>query len=338
MARVEFSGRDLEEAIASAAAALNLPPEKVKFNLLTMGSKGFLGLGRKPARISVDPDDPALSLDDEGEGKSPAPKRPPAGEGLPPKTTAPAAPKEEKPKAAPASRDKRPEAPKPAPPRPEAKPLDWSHVPPPPTRPGPGESESPADDPEAQLAQELVREIVSRMGLEARLSARRLGSRLVVALDSPDNAILIGSRGATLEALQLLAAKILLRRTRTAESPADESRLVLDVADYRARRQTQLLDNLKALAGEVRSSGRPQTLGGLGPAERRLALMALKPFKDLNIAAARGREGLVITPAAGQRPPHSPRSRRPRRGDGPGQKSPPDANRRPPRRRPPLRL
>jgi predicted RNA-binding protein Jag len=65
VARVEFQGRDLSEAIAQAAEALDLPPETLKFQVLAMGAKGFLGLGRRKARIAVDPDDPTLDMDDD---------------------------------------------------------------------------------------------------------------------------------------------------------------------------------------------------------------------------------------------------------------------------------
>lgn len=352
---VEFIGKDLEEAIASAAASLNLPPEKVKFSLLTMGSKGFLGLGRRKARISVDPADPALSLGgEEKASKEPSPpaaarpdktvlntaelsqKSDEAGSGAsqdnrdkrPPKADKPSKvdklPKTNKPpKAArlekPAAEDRK-KAPVDGQAGPaetvEVKALDWAHVPPPLTQPGPGETElaNSPDDQTGQMAEAVVREIIGRMGLEVQCRRLRIGSRLVITLDSPDNALLIGNRGSTLEAIQLLAAKIFLRRSKSTEAtPGCEDRLILDVADYRSRRQAQLLENLRSLAEEARSSRQPQALGGLNPAERRLVMLALRPFKDLIITPGGGRDGLTITVAAGQRAQRPPRPRRPHR-------------------------
>lgn len=338
---VEFTGKDLEEAIASAAASLNLPPEKVKFNVLTMGSRGLFGLGRRKARISVDPADPALNLDEAQEPERPEKIRPTVKEAArrPADKPAPAEPKAAGPgdesrdnragrakkpqpapsprpeKSAPApGRDKR-SADKPAqqPAAPvELRTLDWAHVPPPPTQAGPGESarlDLPDGD-AGRLAEEVVRGITGRMGLEVKSEVRRIGSRIIISLDSPDNALLIGNRGSTLEALQLLAAKILLRQLKSSESESGpEDRLVLDVAGYRARRQTQLLENLKNLAEEVRGSGQARTLGGLSPAERRLVTLALRPFKDLAISPGGGRDSLSITAAAAS----GPRPRRPKR-------------------------
>lgn len=345
MARVEFTGKDLEEAIAAAAASLILPPEEVKFTVLTMGSRGFLGLGRRKARISVDPDDPALGLSEDARAETREKmKRPPAGvTGDGPKEAAVS-------RAIPAA-SKRPEGGNPrsrAAASVEAKPLDWSHIRPPLTSPGRDEAEAVdfSSEPAGRLAGEVVGEIIGRMGIEARAICRRIGPRLVVTLDSPDNALLIGNRGRTLEALQLLAAKIFQRRFSAGQRPGfgedaegpggspkaepglagssslqndslppavgsgpdNELRLILDVGDYRARRQAQLLEHLKNLAERVRSSGQAQTFSGLNPSERRLMMLALRPFKDLAVSTVGGRESLVVATAAG-RLPRPPRNR-----------------------------
>lgn len=316
MAQFEFQGRDLEEAIAQAAQALSLPPEKVKFSVISMGGKGFLGLGRSKARIKVDPDDPVLNTEDEAGPPAPA-ERPVVNTAEAAPAEAPAAPEAEKKR----GRRERSDRDKPAPaqrqenksrrnepekkdeePLPE---LVWDHVPPPLTRPGPNESEEPADQP-AALAAEVAREIISRMGFEAEIAARRIGSRIILTLESRDNAILIGGRGATLEALQLLTGKIVSRRLK--EGGSETVRVVVDAADYRFRRQESLLENLKTLAEQARRSRRPQTMSGLSSADRRLVQMALRPYKDLAAAhSPAGRDALVIS---AQPQPSRPRPRR----------------------------
>ena len=47
----EFAGADVSEAIANACASLNTSQEKLNVEIVTPGSAGFLGLGRKKARI-----------------------------------------------------------------------------------------------------------------------------------------------------------------------------------------------------------------------------------------------------------------------------------------------
>lgn len=367
MARVEFEGKDLEEAIAKAAAALNMPPEKVKFSVSSMGTKGFLGLGRRKARISVDPDDPVLALEGDpaddrrrkeaprskpvppqkepggrpeegGEAKRPDERtqRPTVGQQSRPspdrgpgleRPKPPAGKKAERPPKEPPrkrdakkheeavssrqaqpGREHRPDKKdglreRPAP---EALPLDWSHVPPALTKPGPGETLAEATaDQACELALGVAGEILTRMGFEAEISVARIDSRILLSLESPDNALLIGARGGTLEALQLLVNKIAARRLAEAnpETPAD-CRVVLDVADYRARRREMLLENLKSLSEQVRRTRKPQAMPGLNSDERRLIQLALRPFKDLYIISSGGREALTISP-------HPPRRKAP---------------------------
>lgn len=321
MAQVEFQGKDLEEAIAQAAEALSLPPEKVKFSVITMGAKGFLGIGKRKARIAVNPDDPSLDL--EGEEK------PKAAKDRSDKKAAPGLPEEQK--AAPESGDhsRRKKNPGRGQAESEAgggksksgdsekresgaetktddiKPLSWEHLPPPLTRPAQGENEEPADQLAVEAA-EVAREIISRMGFSAKVRASRLGSRILLSLESEDNAILIGGRGATLEAMQLLTAKIMSKKLKAAG--ADNVRVVVDAADYRFRRQESLLENLKNLAEQARRSKKPQTMSGLNSADRRLVQLALRPFKDLSATHSSGaRDSLVITTVQSY---SRPRSRR----------------------------
>jgi spoIIIJ-associated protein len=269
----EFTGRDLAEAIAAAAAALDLPQEKLKFDVLDMGSGGFLGLGRRRARIAVDPADPTLDLLDDDDSPAPAAEAP-----VPEAGAAPEAETAPEPLARPATATA---APGPVPREPV--PL---------TRPAAGETqEDNPQDETALLARKVVGDILSRLGLDADLSLIRLGSRLVVNIDGPDRALLIGARGATLEALGLLVSKIMARK-----KPGEP--VILDVADYRFRRHSQVLENFKLQAAAARRTGQPQSLTGLGAAEKRLVRLALRPFKDIELKPGRGREDLLLVPTA----------------------------------------
>ncbi len=322
MANVEFEGKDLEEAIAQAAEALNLPPEEVKFTLLAMGAKGFLGLGRKKAKISVDPSDPSLRE----EAGQPAKKA--AGQARAASSTEPSqevsssgrgekarrpVPRKDTPERA-ARSENRPTEPARAA---EPLPLDWAHVSPPLSWPGPGEvcRENPTD-PEAELAAQVLRDMLGHLGFSADLSCRRIGSRIVMSLDGgEDNALLIGTRGATLEALQLLTAKLVSKKLKESSAVNEtDLRVVLDVADYRLRRHQHLLEVLGHLAAEVRRSRKPQTINGLSSAERRLIQMALRPFKDLTVMSGVGRDALLIGSASA--PPPRPHQKRRGRSAG----------------------
>lgn len=312
MANVEFEGKDLEEAIVQAARALGLPPENLKFHLISMGAKGFLGLGRRKARISVDPDDPSLSREFEEPDKK-APLSAPRLEKSSAPSEASAAAKDKRP----AGRRERHQAAgqeskqgRRAEPEEELPPLDWSHVLPPLTQPGPAETflENRPDDPEARLVVSVLEDILKHLGLAADIKWSRIASRMILTLDGEDNALLIGVRGATLEALQLLTAKIVARRLKEKDAEAD-LRVVLDVAGYRLRRHNHLLEILGHMAAELRRGQGPQTINGLSSAERRLIQMALRPYKDLCVSSGAGRDALLISSASAPTPRHPQRRR-----------------------------
>ena len=60
-----FSGRDVKEALAAAAAGLGLPAEALRYVVLDAGSPGGMGVSPSPARIAV-------LLDASSPGKRPA--------------------------------------------------------------------------------------------------------------------------------------------------------------------------------------------------------------------------------------------------------------------------
>jgi len=73
----EFEGRDLEEALGAASAALALPREKLEFRITEEGRRGLFGLGAKQVRILVVvPEDAAPEP-----AESPRPARPESAEG-----------------------------------------------------------------------------------------------------------------------------------------------------------------------------------------------------------------------------------------------------------------
>ena len=52
--RQEFYAATVEEAVDKASKALNVAPERIRFEVLDQGSSGFLGIGTRDARIVVE--------------------------------------------------------------------------------------------------------------------------------------------------------------------------------------------------------------------------------------------------------------------------------------------
>ncbi len=263
---LEFEGKTTEEAILKASQALNIPAEQLKFTLLAMGSKGFLGFGRKKAKIRID--EPVTQKT----SHCSAPVQ---------KISSSSSPHVKKIKADEGSH-------KTAAKQNTSDTICLGPVPPPVTCPGPDETiyDGPADE-QMQTAQGILNNILTKMGIAAEVSTYRIEKRIILNIESPDSALLIGRRGNTLEALQFILNKIVSRRLgfynyEHKEDNADEAlRLIVDVAGYRQRRHNYLIESTRTMAQEVLKSGRNQSLSHLNSAERKLVHLALKPVKGI---------------------------------------------------------
>lgn len=125
----------------------------------------------------------------------------------------------------------------------------------------------------AQRALEILTRVVDLMGIDARgeiTGEDAEGVRLELH-SSTDLGLLIGKRGQTLAALQLLVAMMANRD----EPPEKRKRVVLDAEGYRARRERALTATARSAADRAKRSGRQVTLDSLTPRERRIVHLAL---------------------------------------------------------------
>lgn len=90
-----------------------------------------------------------------------------------------------------------------------------------------------------------------------------------IDIEGDDAGLLIGRRGETLRALQFVV-NVIVNKDRE-----DSVRVLLDVEEYRARRQRALSELAERVADKVASTGRSITLESMPPAERRIIHLAL---------------------------------------------------------------
>ena len=116
----------------------------------------------------------------------------------------------------------------------------------------------------AQLAQRTVISLIEAMGFRATVNAEEEGGAVQVSITGPELAPLIGRRGQTLEALDLLVNLIV------AHSCGRRVPVVVDVERYRERRRETLEEMAWRFAERVRRTGRPVALRPMSSAERRI--------------------------------------------------------------------
>jgi spoIIIJ-associated protein len=130
-----------------------------------------------------------------------------------------------------------------------------------------------------QVAVEALRAILAHMGLGDTLIEVRGYDPLTLNVRSAGNedlSLLIGRRGDTLTALQLLVALIVAKQT------GQRERVVVDAEGYRERREENLRSLAQRVAQQVRRSQTPVALEPMPPNERRIIHMELADDADLS--------------------------------------------------------
>lgn len=273
-AKMEYKGTDVEEAIGNACAALNVAREELEIRIISTGSTGIFGLGRKKAAVQV-------SLKKEDRQRRPA---------LEKKASTPT----------PKVRTERPAAErKPAAPRVRAE-----HS---------GDREEPeevAGDPVTPEEMEMIRADVARilelMGCPSEVSVEQDQNNKVHARITGEFVdILVGPEGQTLDGLQYVLRKMITRKF------PQKVLFALDAGGFRENRLAELQGRALRLAQEVKETGKTRTIPAINPAERRMVHMALQDdtgIRSRSVGEGLFKKVLIYLPGKGRR--RSPRKKK----------------------------
>jgi spoIIIJ-associated protein len=120
-------------------------------------------------------------------------------------------------------------------------------------------------------AKGVLMTVVRKLGIDAEiLQVGERDENLYIELGSEDSGFLIGKHGRTLDAVQFLVNLIVNTRTRSGR------RIMVDVEQYRERRERSLKRLANRMAERVARSGRPILLNYMNPYERRIIHLALE--------------------------------------------------------------
>jgi spoIIIJ-associated protein len=120
-----------------------------------------------------------------------------------------------------------------------------------------------------EKAGDVLRDILDKMGIEAEVSAFDDGERVILDAHGAESGLVIGKKGATLDALQYLVNRIVFKQ------PGERPLVVVDAEGYRGRREDSLIDLAKRLAEKAQRSGRPVPVEPMSPHDRRIVHHAL---------------------------------------------------------------
>lgn len=150
-------------------------------------------------------------------------------------------------------------------------------------------------DTPALRAEEFLKNVTEKMGLEVSFDIRDEQEALMIEMKGDNQGILIGHRGETLDALQYLTS------LQVNKGGKEYRRVTLDTEGYRAKREQTLIALANRMANKVHKSGRRMMLEPMNPYERRILHATLQdhPYVTTHSEGEEPNRRVVIAPKRG---------------------------------------
>ena len=282
----EFTGKTVEEAIRAAREEFGVDLGGLDFEILTPGSRGVLGMGAEPARIVAAPRSALGGAAPKREAAAATPLPPPAREDRGPADDRGPRRDDRGPRRDDRGNRGRPERPPRVDDRaqgPSALSADEAAE----VAAARGsiaaeraDLEAAEASPEALAAgREILEELMRHLGFDVRIEVEAGDTSRLNVVGNGDTrdalGALIGRKGERLSALQHLVNLMLSRRM------GEWTRVLVDVEDYRGRRERQLRDIANRAAARVQETGKMLQLEPMPALERRWIHLALRDHADV---------------------------------------------------------
>src|SRR3954451_22089882 len=152
-----------------------------------------------------------------------------------------------------------------------------------------------ADWPEepAERVQELVEGVLDELDLDGEVEIDEDDDRIAVSVEGEDDyGLLIGKRGQTIDALQLLCYQAAFRGLR------ERKRVVVDAAGYRERRRETLESRADRAAEQALANNRVVEMDSMSAQERRVVHERLKERSGVETYSEGGeaRRCVIVAP------------------------------------------
>lgn len=121
-----------------------------------------------------------------------------------------------------------------------------------------------------KIIETTLKELLSHLKIEASLSISKDSEQnYKVKLETVDSGLLIGYHGEVINSLQLILGVLVYREI------GEWVRIIVDVGDYREKREETIKRLAEEKAEEAISTGQPVSLPYLSPLERRIVHLTL---------------------------------------------------------------
>ena len=237
----EISGKSFEDAISEACETFGVTSDDIEYEIVDMGTTGFLGIGSKPTVIRARVKEEALKKKESEDLQKKA-------ENI-----------EKKPEIKERHVEAEPEVAE-EPVKVENKKDDFPAV----------------DGNEVcKAAKEFLENVFKAMDIEVSIDTKYNSENreLDIDLEGKEMGVLIGKRGQTLDSLQYLVSLVVNKEK------SGYIRVKVDTENYRHRRKATLENLARNLAFKVKRTKRPVTLEPMNPYERRIIHSAIQSDK-----------------------------------------------------------
>lgn len=254
MEEMKIEGKSIDEAIANACIAFQVPREKLNIEIISEGSAGFLGIGAKKVQIKASLLSIDLMIDDP---ISRLPVRPEALES--PMDEPVRKPESGAVRRPPVSRGRE------SVPREEQRGVEPGRA----ARPEVPDSDN-RGEPAKEKAKRLLEGLLMRMQIDSSVSAEETEDAIILNIQGNGSGLLIGKRGQNLDAIQYIISKAVHH------SVNGHKMIIIDTEQYRQRREESLVALALRLGEKVKQARKPLTVGHLNAHDRRVIHLAIQ--------------------------------------------------------------
>ncbi|MGD9137966.1 MAG: RNA-binding cell elongation regulator Jag/EloR [Desulfobacterales bacterium] len=237
MSSLEFSAKNVDKAIEKACEELDLATDKIRYDILSHGSSGIFGLAGFK-KAKIRVYLPEAPQNDQNDGLHAEVSKTP--DEIPHATILSSGGLDQ---------DNKPER------------LQTTEF----------------NDNLLDIGRSALQRIVDSMTDDAEISAEEISGKLVYNVNGGNAGIIIGKKGQTLDAIQLLVEKIVNKH----HSHKAKIRIQIDVEGYLETRKANLEKLAERLANKSKRIRKPISLGQMSAYDRRIVHLALKDDPDI---------------------------------------------------------
>lgn len=144
----------------------------------------------------------------------------------------------------------------------------------------------------------FLEEVITLLGVSGSVEGKREEGVIDLSVVTETPALLIGYHGKTVNALQAIVGAVAYKKF------GSGIRVIVDVDNWRSKREEQLVNLAKNLAQRVKTTGREEPIYNLTNYERRVVHIALTSEPDITTeSVGEGRERYLVIKLA---PPAKP--------------------------------